>query len=93
VFSLYIRTRQVYHFLKDRTRSILSYHHHTPEIIEGDLKGIQRIPKHLSVILRLEDNGRSGGELERLVNEVADISAWCACAGIPLLSVYERTGE
>ncbi|KAL8388372.1 hypothetical protein RB595_009287 [Gaeumannomyces hyphopodioides] len=92
VFSLYIRTRQVYHFLKDRTRSILSYHHHTPEIIEGDVKGLQRIPKHLSVILRLDDSARGGSELERLVNEVADIAAWCACAGVPLLSIYERTG-
>lgn len=93
VFSLYIRTRQAYHFCKHRTRSILSYHHRTPEIIEGDIKKLDRIPKHLSVILRLEeDNGRAGAELEKLVNEVADIAAWCACAGIPKLSVYEKTG-
>ncbi|EHA58308.1 hypothetical protein MCOR27_002077 [Pyricularia oryzae] len=93
VFSLYIRSRQVYHFCKDRTRSILSYHHRTPEIIEGDIKKLGRTPKHLSVILRLEeDSGRAGAELERLVNEVADIAAWCACAGIPKLSVYEKTG-
>jgi hypothetical protein len=79
--------------VKDRIYSVLYYHHRTPELIERDVKGLSRLPEHLSVILTLEDDGRRGGaELERLVNNVADISAWCACAGIPLLSVYEKTG-
>jgi len=56
------------------------------------VKGLSRLPKHLSVILELEGNGRGGAELERLVNEAADISAWCASAGIPQLSIYEKTG-
>jgi dehydrodolichyl diphosphate syntase complex subunit NUS1 len=42
------------------------------------------------VILKVEDAGRGG--LEALVDEVAEIAAWCACVGIPTLSVYERTG-
>lgn len=71
---------------------MLYYHHRTPELIERDVKGLKRLPKHLSVILKQEDDGRGGAELEKLVNEVADISAWCACAGIPTLSVYEKTG-
>lgn len=69
------------------------YHHHTPELIERDVKGLSRLPKHLSVILSLEDNGRGGAELERLVSEAAEIAAWCASAGIPRLSIYEKTGE
>lgn len=68
------------------------YHHRTPEIIERDVKDLMRLPKHLSVILKLEDDGRGGAELERLVNEVADLAAWCASAGIPMLSIYEKTG-
>ena len=27
------------------------------------------------------------------MDEVAEISAWCACVGIPMLSVYEKTGR
>lgn len=92
VFSLYIRIRQAYHEVRNRIYSVLKYHHRTPEIIARDVRDLRRIPKHLSVILRLEENGREGAELERLVNEVADISAWCASAGIPALSVYEKTG-
>jgi hypothetical protein len=92
-FSIYIRLRQSWQALTDGVYSVLHHHHRTPELIQSDVKGLSRLPKHLSVILTLEDEGRRGGaELERLVNDVADISAWCACAGIPQLSVYEKTG-
>lgn len=77
--------------MKDRILAILYYHHRTPELIQKDVKGLDRLPKHLSVILKLEDGGRGG--LEALVDEVAEISAWCACVGIPMLSVYEQTGK
>jgi len=92
IFSVYIRFRQAYHAVKDRILAILYYHHRTPELIQKDVKGLSRLPKHLSVILKLEDGGRGGAGLEALVDEVAEISAWCACVGIPMLSVYERTG-
>lgn len=90
LFSAYIRVRVAYHAVKDRVLAILYYHHRTPELIQKDVKGLSRLPKHLSVILKLEDGGRGG--LEALVDEVAEIAAWCACIGIPTLSVYERTG-
>lgn len=78
--------------MKDRILAILYYHHRTPELIQKDVKGLSRLPKHLSVILKLEDGGKGGAGLEALVDEVAEISAWCACVGIPMLSVYEQTG-
>lgn len=69
------------------------YHHHrTPELIQKDVKGLSRIPEHVSVVLALEDGGRGGAGLETLIDEVAEIAAWCACVGIPMLSVYEQTG-
>jgi len=43
------------------------------------------------VILKLE-GGKGGAGLEALLDEVAEVSAWCACAGIPMLSIYEKTG-
>lgn len=72
--------------------SIFYYHHRDPAMIQKDIKRLNKLPKILSVILKLEDDGKGGAELERLVNEVAEISAWCASAGIPVLNVYERTG-
>lgn len=91
IFSIYVRFRQAYHAVKDRTFAVLYYHHRTPELIQKDVKGLKRLPEHLSVILKLE-GGKGGAALEALVDEVAEISAWCACAGIPMLSIYERTG-
>jgi hypothetical protein len=93
IFSVYIRLRHAYHAVKDRILAILYYHHRTPELIQKDVKGLSRLPEHLSVVLKLEDGGRGGAGLEALVDELAEIAAWCACVGIPMLSVYEKTGQ
>ena len=93
LFSVYIRIRQAYHAVIDRTFAVLYYHHRTPELIRKDVRGLKRLPEHLSVILRLENGGKYGAGLEALVDEVAEIAAWCTCAGIPMLSVYEQTGK
>lgn len=92
IFSLYIRIRQAWHTVAYRLSSILYYHHRTPAYIEKDVEGIKKLPKHLSVILKLETGARHGTELERLINEAAEISVWCTCAKIPTLTVYEKTG-
>lgn len=92
IFSIYIHTRQAYHAVRDRTYSIFFYHHRDPAMIQRDVKRLSKVPKVLSVILRVEEDGKGGPELERLVNEIAEVSAWCASAGIPALNVYEKTG-
>ncbi|KAK4452988.1 putative undecaprenyl pyrophosphate protein [Podospora aff. communis PSN243] len=91
-FSLYIRLRQAYHAVVNQIYSVYHYHHRTPELIQSDVKGLRRLPRHLSVVLTLEEHGRGGAGLEKLVNEAAEIAAWCASAGIPELSIYEKTG-
>ncbi|KAF1986144.1 Undecaprenyl diphosphate synthase [Aulographum hederae CBS 113979] len=91
VFSIYIRLRRSYQALIARAFAVLYYHHRTPELIRKDVKALDKLPEHLSVILQFdEEDGEAG--LGRLVSEVAEVAAWCACAGIPVLSVYERTG-
>lgn len=92
IFSIHIRSRQLYRIVRDRIYSIFFYHHRDPAMIQKDVKRIEKKPRILSVILKLEDDGKGGAELERLVNEVAEVSAWCASAEIPVLNIYERTG-
>ncbi|KAJ4295847.1 hypothetical protein N0V88_004549 [Collariella sp. IMI 366227] len=91
-FSLYIRLRQAYHAVANGIYSVYYHHHRTPELIRRDVKALHRLPKHLSVVLTLEDHRRSGAGVERLVNEAAELAAWCASAGISQLSIYEKTG-
>ncbi|GAB7352726.1 hypothetical protein MBLNU459_g3080t1 [Dothideomycetes sp. NU459] len=90
LFSVYVRFRIAYHGVRDRISSILYYHHRTPEYIQKDVQGLSKLPRHLSVILELDDKDAAG--LESLVNDVCEVVAWSACAGIPVLSIYERTG-
>jgi dehydrodolichyl diphosphate syntase complex subunit NUS1 len=90
VFGVYIRLRQVYHATFDRALAIRHHHHRTPEYIQRDVKNLERIPEHLSVILKFKSE--EDGGLEALMEEVADLSAWSACAGIAVLSVYEKSG-
>lgn len=90
VFGIYIRLRQIASALFQKFIAIRHYHHRTPAYIQKDVKNLSRLPEHLSVLLRY-DNSDDGG-LETLLDEVAELSAWSAAAGIPLLSVYEQTG-
>lgn len=92
IFSIYIRIRQTYHIVLDRIFAILYYHHRAPELIRQDVKKLSRLPEHLSIILELKGEERGAAGLGALMDEVAEISAWCACVGIPTLSVYEKTG-
>ena len=91
-YSAYIRLRQAYHAVLHRVSAILYYHHRTPELIQKDVKTLARLPKHLSVILELQSEEQGGESLGVLLDNVAEISAWCASVGIPILSVYEKTG-
>ena len=92
VFSLYVRIRQTYHAVHDRLFAVLFYHHRTPELIRKDVRSLSRLPNHLSVILELKEEQRGGAGLEGLIEDVAEIAAWCACVGIPMLSIYEKSG-
>lgn len=93
LFSIYIRLRQAIHIIVDRIFAILYYHHRAPELIKQDIRGLAKIPQHLSVILELKEEDQGLAGLEKLLDDVAEVSAWCSGAGIPMLSVYERTGQ
>jgi dehydrodolichyl diphosphate syntase complex subunit NUS1 len=94
LFSIFFRFRRAYRLVRGKIISLLKYHHRTPEFIAHDVKNLEKLPKHLSVIIEYqEDDGSQGtAGLEGLVNDVCEIAAWTASAGIPYLSIYERTG-
>lgn len=89
-FGLYVRIVQAYHALVDRILAIVYYHHRTPELIQKDVKNLDRLPEHLSVILSMR---REDDALAILMDDVAELAAWCMSAGIPVLSVYEKSGK
>lgn len=89
VFGIAVRLIQVYHAVLDRIFAVVYHHHRTPELIRKDVKNLDRLPEHLSVILSL----RAGDDaLALLMDEVAELAAWSVSAGIPVLSVYEKNG-
>ncbi|KAL1980904.1 hypothetical protein VTN96DRAFT_3361 [Rasamsonia emersonii] len=88
-FGLYVRLSQTAFAVVDRVLAIVYYHHRTPELIQKDVRSLNRIPEHLSVVLRLR---KEEDAVQTLMDEVAELAAWSACAGIPTLSVYEKTG-
>ncbi|GLI77993.1 hypothetical protein PoHVEF18_006290 [Penicillium ochrochloron] len=88
-FGIVVRLLQAYHAVVDRIFAIVYHHHRTPELIRKDVRGLKRLPEHLSVILTLH---KEDDALAVLMDEVAELAAWSACAGIPQLSVYEKSG-
>lgn len=95
VFSVFVRFRRSYRHVRTKIASILYHHHRTPEFIQRDVRQLERLPQHLSVILDFNENDeeQGGAGLEGLLNNVCEIAAWTASAGIPFLSVYERSGK
>lgn len=91
IFSLYIRIRQMINIVSYQISSVLYYHHATPQYIQRDITKLNKRPKHLSAILRSE-NRKNTADVDRLIDETAELATWCACANIPMLSVYEKTG-
>ncbi|GLB04396.1 hypothetical protein AtubIFM57258_010362 [Aspergillus tubingensis] len=89
IFGIFSRLILSYHAVVDRIFAIVYYHHRTPELIRKDVKGLKRLPEHLSVILSLR---KEDDALAILMDEVAELSAWSVSSGIPVLSVYEKTG-
>ncbi|RAH71047.1 ditrans,polycis-polyprenyl diphosphate synthase [Aspergillus aculeatinus CBS 121060] len=89
IFGIIIRLLQSYHATVDRICAVIYYHHRTPELIRKDVKGLKRLPEHLSVILSLR---KEDDALSVLMDEVAELAAWSVSAGIPVLSVYEKSG-
>jgi dehydrodolichyl diphosphate syntase complex subunit NUS1 len=89
VYGIILRLIQSYHALVDRVLAIVYYHHRTPELIRKDVKGLRRLPGHLTVVLSLR---KEDDALAILMDEVAELSAWSVSAGIPMLSVYEKSG-
>lgn len=92
IFSLYLKLRQMWNAVSYQLSSVLYYHHGTPQYIKRDVVALKKVPRHLSVILKVEDSRRTKTDIERLIDETAEIATWCACAEIPVLSVYEKTG-
>ena len=94
LFSIFFRFRRAWRLVRGKVVALLKYHHRTPEFIAHDVKALQKLPKHLSVVVEYHEDDETQGNagLEGLVNNVCDIAAWAASAGIPFLSVYERTG-
>lgn len=90
IFGVYLRIRQILSAILQKYIALRHYHHRTPAYIQKDLKNLSRLPEHLSVILKYDSSTDDG--LETLLDEVAELSAWSAAAGIPLLSVYEKSG-
>lgn len=90
IFGIVVRLIQAYHAVVDRILAIVYHHHRTPELIRKDVRGLKRIPEHLSVVLTLRTEDDS---LAVLMDEVAELAAWCTCSGIGQLSVYEKSGK
>ncbi|KAL4983615.1 Decaprenyl diphosphate synthase-like protein [Aspergillus falconensis] len=88
-FGIAVRLVQTYHAVLDRILAIIYYHHRTPGLIRKDVKDLDRLPEHLSVILSLR---KEDDALPILMDEVAELASWSASAGIPVLSVYEKSG-
>ena len=91
LFSLYLWLRRSYHAVVYGLLDLRHYHYRNPAYIENDARRLDKLPGHLSVIFELQEGNRHSAR--QLVSNASEIAAWTAAAGIPVLSIYESTGE
>jgi dehydrodolichyl diphosphate syntase complex subunit NUS1 len=94
LFSVFFRFRRSWRLFWYKVRGVMGHHHRSPEWIVNDVRNTEQLPKHVSVVLDYseDDDDQGAAGLEGLLNDVCEIAAWSASAGIPLVSIYERTG-
>lgn len=81
-----------YHRLKLRLLMITYHHNRTPQLIRNDVAGLDKIPRHLAIVVRLKDTDEEGGGIDGLLEAAGEVAAWCIGSGIEVLTIYEKTG-
>lgn len=91
VVSFYEFLKLSYHLLHLRWLNLTFRSKRTPELVSKDVSSLPKIPRHIAAILQLKED-KVGGGLDGLLEESAQLAAWCMGAGIPALTIYERHG-
>jgi dehydrodolichyl diphosphate syntase complex subunit NUS1 len=60
-------------------------------MIKRDIAILQKIPRHVAVILG-QKKAKREYDADESVRRAVEVTRWCAAAGIPIVTVYERTG-
>lgn len=89
IVGLFLGVRGLYHVVQIHLYSMWSYPNNTPQIIRRDVSKLEKLPRHIAVVLKLKDDDKA---LETLFEEAGNIAAWCLGAGTQELTIYEKTG-
>lgn len=92
VFAVHLRFRHIYNSCLQTLLAVTYFHHRTPAFIQRDVGKLSKRPRHLSIILEANGAGEDTKALNALIRDMCECAAWAACAGIPTLSIYEKTG-
>ena len=60
-------------------------------MIPRDVAKLPKVPRHIAVILD-ERKATRGYDADEMVKRATEFATWCACAGIPIITIYERNG-
>lgn len=89
VVGLFLSLRSVYHMCEIAIRTLSSYHNNSPQIIRRDVSQLEKLPRHIAVVLKFADDDKA---LETLLEQAGSIAAWCLGAGTQELTIYEKSG-
>ena len=60
-------------------------------MIARDVTRIRTLPRHVAVILDQRKTRRSY-DADEMIRRAVEVTTWCACAGISIVTIYEPTG-
>lgn len=89
--SLYSFAALIYHRSQIQWFKFNASQDQSPQKINRDISSLPKMPGHLAAVLKFDESAKNG-TLEALVQQVGQLACWCAGAGIPALTIYERQG-
>jgi len=60
-------------------------------MIARDVTRIRKLPRHVAVILDQRKTRRSY-DADETIRRAVEVTTWCACSGISIVTIYEPTG-
>lgn len=92
ILIVYKYIRRVYRQSNYALSRAIRYHHYEPQLIRRDISQLDKIPRHIAVILTLRGPHISGGGVEGLLVDCGEVASWSIGVGSSRLTLYERSG-
>lgn len=91
-YSVFRALQYAYNRLRLRILGLAYSPAQLPQLVRQDVVALSKLPNHIAAMLTLKAEDEDGGGLDGLLRDAAEVCTWTICAGVPELTLFERSG-